>query len=419
MVRASGQVATNQKKLVSYRFVAATAQGKLRKGTLKAIGEIEAERLLIRQGYRPVSVEAVPSMFSLEEALPSLFQVKPREVIVFSRQMATLLRSGISLMPALEILREQVTTSRAFKKILESVLDDIRSGGSFTQAVAKHPKVFSEIYTRTIAVGEQSGGLETVLNRMADYLEKQGAVAKKIGGALTYPLMILGLGVVVGIVMMTVVMPQMMSLFKSVDVALPLPTRILIGTSDFLTTHPLQLIIVGVLLVAAVLWLVKQPTGRRLLDRVKLTAPIIGTPTLMGELARLSRTMSVLIGAGLSLQEIMETIPQSTNNRVMREALGRIREGLILGEGLAVPMSRNGDLFPPLLVQMVAVGEESNTLDFTLGVVADFYETTSEEKTAALVGMLGPVSTIFIAIVVGFVAISVLMPMYTITGAFG
>ena len=405
------------KKLVSYRYEAATSQGKLVKGTIKATGEIEAERLLIGQGYRPVSVEVVPSMFSLEEAFPTLFRVKPRDVIIFSRQLATLLRSGISLLPALEILQGQVTSSRAFKKVLESVVDDLRSGSSFTQSISKHPTVFSEIYCRTLTVGEQTGNMEMVLHEMASYMEKQGAIAKKIGGALTYPMMVMGVGLVVCVLLVTVVMPQLLGMFTAMNVELPLPTKILIGITNILTNYTLYFVVAGAVLVAVVLWLVKQPTGRRLLDRMRLTAPLIGIPTLMGELGRFSRTMSVLIGAGLSLQEIMEIMPQSSNNRIIRDALSQVNEGLILGEGLSVPMSRI-DIFPPLLVQMVAVGEESNTLDFTMGVVADFYEATAEEKTSAMVGMISPLSTAIVGLMVGFIAISVLMPMYTLTGAF-
>lgn len=405
------------KKLVSYRYEAATSQGKLVKGTIKATGEIEVERLLIGQGYRPVSVEVVPSMFSLEEALPTLFTVKPRDVIIFSRQLATLLRSGISLLPALEILRGQVTSSRTFKKVLESVVGDLRSGGSFTQSISKHPAAFSEIYCRTLTVGERTGNMEMVLNEMANYMEKQGAIAKKVGGALTYPIMVMGVGLAVCVLLVTVVMPQLMGMFIAMNVELPLPTKILIGITNLLTGYPLYFVIAGAVLVAVVLWLVKQPTGRRLLDRVRLSAPLIGTPTLMGELGRFSRTMSVLISAGLSLQEIMELAPQSSNNRVIRDALNQVNEGLILGEGLSGPMSRM-DIFPPLLVQMVAVGEESNTLDFTMGVVADFYETTAEEKTSAMVAMVSPLSTAIVGLLVGFIAISVLMPMYTLTGAF-
>jgi len=407
-----------KRKVVSYRYVAANNQGKMVKGTIKATNEVAAERLLVEQGYRPVNVEVVPSMFSLEEALPTLFRVKPRDVIVFSRQLATLLRSGISLLPALEILQGQVTTSRVFKKILETIADDIGAGSSFSQAISKHPKAFSDIYCRTIAVGEQSGNLETVLNRMADYHERQGTVAKKIGRSLTYPLLILGVGIVVVIVLMTVVMPKLLGMFTAMGVDLPLPTRILIWLTNFLSGNVLYLVIAAAVLAVVVLWLMKQPSGKRLLDRLRLRIPIIGPALLMGELARFSRTMSVLISAGLSLQEVMAMMPQSSNNSVIRGALTQVNEGLMLGGGLSEPMSRI-DVFPPLLVQMVAVGEESNTLDFTLGVVADFYEVTAEEKTTAMVGMIGPFLTIAMALGVGFVAISIIMPMYTLTGAFG
>jgi len=407
-----------QQKELTYRYVATTHQGNEVKGTVKATNEIAAERLVIEAGYNPISVEAAPSMFSLEEALPTFFQVKPRDVIVFSRQLATLLRSGISLLNALEILQEQVATSRAFRKILGDIVSDIRAGGSFPQAISKHPRAFNDIYCRTIAVGEQSGSLETVLHQMADYLEKQTAMATKIGRALTYPIMVLGIGVGVVILLMTMVMPNLMGMFTAMNVELPLPTRILIGITNIFSTYTLYFLIAGVLLVIVVLWLVKQPTGRRLLDRLRLRLPLIGPPILMGELARFSRTLSVLIGTGVKLQEIMEMIPQSTSNTVMRDALKRVHEGLLLGEGLAEPMHRM-DIFPPLLVQMVAVGEESNTLDFTMGVVADFYETTAEEKTSAMVGMIGPLSTVAIALLVGFIALSVIMPMYTLTGAFG
>lgn len=408
---------SKEKKLIAYRYLATTSQGKTVKGTIKASGEIEAERLLIDQGYIPVNVEIVPSMFSLEEALPSVFKVKPRDVIIFSRQLSTLLKSGISLLPGLEILGGQAATSRVFRNVVRSLVDDLRAGGSLTNALAKHPAVFNELYTRTIAVGEQTGNLEMVLNQMADYQEKAGVTGQKIKKALSYPAMLLGVGVVVVIILMTFVMPQLTGMFTSLGVDLPLPTRILIGTSNFMAENPLYLMIGAVLLIALALWFAKQSTGRRILDRVLITAPLIGPPNLMAELGRFARTMSVLVKAGLSLQDIMELVPQATANTVIRDALNQVNERLILGEGLSEPMSHIS-LFPPLLVQMVVVGEESNSLDFTMGVVADFYEATAEEKMSALVGMIGPLSTIGIAIVVGFIAISVLMPIYSITGAF-
>ncbi len=406
-----------RQKGATYRYVASTPQGKLVKGTIKAASEIAAERLLVEKGLHPVELEVAPSMFSLEEAFPTFFKVKPRDVTVFSRQLAALLRSGIPLLSALEIIQVQVAGSRAFTRILGSITHDLRSGGSFSQSLSKHPRAFNDIYCRTIAVGEESGNLETVLSQMADFLETQSATVQKVKKALTYPALVMGVGLVVVIILITVVMPQLLDMFMAMNVELPLPTRILIAITSFVNTNMLYILIAGVLVVVLALWVVKQPTGRRLLDRLRLTAPIIGPPALMSELGRFARSLSVLVSAGLQLQEIMEIVPQATNNRVVRDALDQVHKRLILGEGMSGPMSHIA-LFPPLLVQMVAVGEESNTLDYTMGVVADFYETTAEEKANAMVGMLGPLSTIGIALLVGFIALSVVLPMYTLTGAF-
>src|SRR3990172_2913029 len=279
------QKKATDRKPAAYRYLATNSQGRQIKGTIKAAGEIEAERLLINKGYSPLNVELVPSMLSWEEALPSLFRIKPKDVIIFSRQLATLLKSGISLLPALEILGGQVAGSRVFKKLLLSIVNDLRSGGSFTDSLAKHPTAFSELYCKTITVGEQTGNLETVLNQMADYLETQGALAQKVRKALSYPVMLLSVGVVVVIVLMTVVMPQLMGMFTSLGVKLPLPTRILIGTSNFITKNPLPLIVGASLIGATILWLVKQSSGRRVLDRILIKAPLICPPTFLFPLA--------------------------------------------------------------------------------------------------------------------------------------
>jgi len=407
-----------QQREITFRYIATTRQGNPVKGSIKATSEIAAERLLITQGYIPEHVEAAPSMFSLEEALPSLFRIQPRDVIVFSRQMATLLRSGISLLPAMEILQGQIASSRAFNTILGSIVNDIRSGSSFSQAVTKHPKAFDEIYCRSIAVGEETGSLETVLHQMADYIERQQGLTQRIKKALTYPIMVMSAGVGVAILMITVVMPQMMGMFTAMSVELPLPTRILIGITEIFQNYTLYIVVGAAVLFAVGLWMAKRPAGKRVLDNLRLHMPILGPPALLSELGRFARTLSVMIGAGLHLQESMELLPHATTNIIFRDALNKVNERLLLGEGLSGPMTRVS-LFPPLLVQMVAVGEESNTLDFTMGVVADFFETAAEEKTNAMVGMIGPISTVAIAALVGFIALSVIMPMYALTGAFG
>ena len=410
-------ISPKKEKIPTYRYVATTVHGKTVQGNVKATSEIAAERIVVGKGLNPVHVHIASSMFSLEEALPSLFTVKTKDVVIFSRQLATLLRSGISLLPSMDILQSQATSSRAFKSIQATIVNDIRSGVSFSIAISKHPKAFSDIYCRTIAVGEETGNLEAVLLQMATYLERQSELTKKVSKALSYPMMIMSVGIIVVVLLMTVVMPQLLDMFTSMGADLPLPTRILIAVSAFTTNYTLYILVGAVVVVVLVLWMVKQPTGRRLLDKARLSMPILGPPALMSELGRFARTISVLVGTGLKLQEIMEMLPHTSTNRIFRDALDYINGRLVLGEGLAAPMAQQS-LFPPLLVQMVAIGEESNTLDFTMGVVADFYEASAEEKITTMVGMIGPMSTIGIALLVGFIAMSVIMPMYTLTGAF-
>lgn len=400
-------------KAISYSYVALSNQNKPVKGTIKAANEIAAEQLLTRKGLKTLSLEARASQWNMEQMLPALFSVKPQEAINFSRQLATLLESGITLLPCLEIMHQQVH-NRTFKKILTTVTDDLRTGTSFSNALAKHPKVFNEIYCKTIAAGERTGKLETILRQMADYQENQIGAKKKITGALRYPMIIITMAILVSIILMLTALPQLTNLFQQMEMELPLPTRILIWIHGFVSSYKLYLL-VGVLLIAALaIWVRKQPQARLWLDRRLLSAPLIGPPMHASEIGRFSRTASVLLGAGLPLQEVMETVPPTSSNLAMRHSLTKVNQDLIRGEGVYGPMSRD-DIFPPLLTQMVLVGEESNTLASTLSVVADFYENDTAEKIDSMVGIIQPASTIFIALVVAFIAVAIMMPMYSMT----
>ena len=404
------------KKGAVYRYVALTSQEKPVKGTINAANEAVAGQLLTERGLKLVSLELQASRLALEQLFPTLFGIKPQEVVSFSRQLATLLESGITLVSALELIQQQ-PGSRAFKRVLTTMVSDLRTGISFSEALAKHPQVFNEIYCRTIATAERAGGLETILRQIADYQEKQGVAMKKVTGALTYPAIILGLGLCVVALLISTALPPLVNMFTQLEVNLPLPTRILIAVTNFVSAYKLYLLGFVVLLVAAGIWFIKQPSGRLRFDRTLLRTPLIGPPMHSAEVARFSRTASVLLSAGLPLQEIIDMLPQTSGNRAMRRSLSQVHQDLIRGEGVSEPMSRD-DIFPPLLTQMVRVGEESNTLDSTLGVAADFYESDAEERISSLVRFIQPASTVFIALTVGFIALSIIMPMYTITGAF-
>lgn len=403
------------KKGKTFRYSALTSRDNLVKGTIRAADEAEAGHRIANMRLRMVSLEIVESKLNLEELFPTFFGVKPQEVHSFSRQLATLIEAGIPLLDGLDMLRKQVD-SRGFKRVIGKLADDLRSGISLSEALAKHPKLFNEIYCKTVAAAEQTGGLHNILRQLADYFEMSNRTKKKVTGALTYPTIVICLGFLVGIILLTTALPALMEMFVIMKVELPLPTRILIALSDFLTNYKLFLLIFVALLAGGIAWVVKQPGGRLWLDGVMLRLPVIGPPMLSSEIARLCRTISVLLSAGLPLQEVMELVPQTTGNKAIRRSLIKVNQSLIRGEGIYNPMSKD-DIFPPLMLQMVAVGEASNTLPSTLSVAANFYESESNEKVDHLVGVITPASTIFIALFVGFLALAVIMPMYSITGA--
>jgi len=411
------QPSERRAKPLTFRYQAHAGQDRIVKGTVTAISEVAAQNLLVEKGYAPISLEPIASPLSLEGALPSFYGIKPRQIINFSRQLATLLESGISLLPALQLLEGQVAGAQAFGRVVRTIAQDLGTGTSFAQAISRHPTAFSSIYARTIGVGERSGKLETVLRQMADYMEKQSAFAKKVSGALTYPAMVLGIAGVVSVILLTVALPPLTTLFESMNADLPLPTKILLFLSDIVNTYLMVILLAAGITIPLLIWYLKKPSGRRAMDRLKLSAPLLGPATQLAEMARICRTMSVLLGAGLSLQEIVELLPQTTTNSIVQDSLHRVKNGLFLGQGLTYPMS-NDPVFPPLMLQMVRVGEESNSLEKNLTVLANFYELTADEKTAALIGMITPLTTIGIAFVAGFIALSVIMPMYSLTGNF-
>ncbi|MBI4329499.1 MAG: type II secretion system F family protein [Chloroflexi bacterium] len=401
----------------NYRYTAAAAGGRIVRGTIKAPSEVVAQDLLVERGQTPINLEVAPSTFSLEGQLPQLFAVKEKDVINFSRQLATLLDAGITLLPALQLLGGQGSVSRPFRRIIATMAQDLGTGRSLSQAVARHPKVFDEIYSRTIAVGEKTGKLEGVLREVADHMERSGAFAKKVSGALTYPIIVLVVGGLVGLILITVALPPLVDMFKTLNVELPLPTRILLGISGFMGATKLYLLTLFLVGVPLGVWFLRQRSGKRAMDKFRMRAPLMGKIYHMAELARLCRSISMMLGAGLSLQEVVEALPLITTNTVLREALVAVQRGLLLGQGLTYPLSLHPE-FPPLFLQMVRVGEESNSLESNLRVLAVFYENTASEQAATMVALIQPLSTIAIAFVAGFIALSVIMPMYSITGSF-
>jgi len=399
---------------MDYHYVAYTEDKRLVKGKLSATSEETAVNLLSYGGYQVVSLKSITPFFNTKKLVAHFSRVKPREIIMFSRQLALLLESGTDIVTSLELLQSQVT-NRTLKRVIGEVASDIRGGSSLSVALSNQPRAFPEIYHRTIAAGEQGGNLEIVLRQMADYLERGVTTEKKIKNALTYPFIVVIVAIVVIGILVTFVLPTFTSLFTAFGAELPLPTRMLIGITDWLSRYGLYLTAVTAIAAGLGLAYVKTPAGKYQWDRLSLSLPIVGRINLLSQLSRCCRTMALLFRVGLPLPEIMTLTIHGSNNKAMVEALTGVQQELIRGEGLSKPMAKRR-LFLPLMVQMVGVGEETGNLDNTLATVAESFEVEADDRSSSAVGLIQPAMTIIIALVVAFIAIALISAMYGIYG---
>jgi len=399
---------------MDFQYIAYTADKKLVKGRLSATDEAAAASLLNYGGYQLVNLKTTTPFLNMGSVAGRFSRIKSREIIMFSRQLALLLESGTDIVSSLELLQSQIT-NRGLKSIVGEVASDIRGGTSLSTALSKHPRAFSEMYHRTISAGEQGGNLEVVLRQVADHMERSLLTEKKVKSALSYPLMLAGVAVVVVIIIVAFVMPTFIDLYSAFDVQLPMATQMLIDVSSWLIAYGLFLLLAA--LAAGILGYIyiRTPAGKYQFDKLMLSSPVIGRINVLTELSRACRTMSLLFKVGLPLPEIMSMVIHGSGNKVMVEALTEVQQELIRGQGLSKPMAKN-KLFLPLMVQMVGVGEETGNLDNTLTTVAQSYEVEADDRTGSAVGLIQPAMIIVIAVIIGFIAISLLSAMYSIYG---
>jgi len=402
---------------MDFAYTAYTEDKRMVKGKVSATTEEAASELLSYGGYRVVSLKASRSLINKEKLLAQFSQIKPQEVVMFSRQLALLMESGTDIVTSLDLLQSQID-NQTLASIVGEVASDIRGGSPLSKAMSKHPRAFSHMYHQAIAAGEQGGNLEVVLRQMADYVERSVVTQKQIKGALTYPVIVVVVAVVVVLVLVTFVFPTFAGLYSQFGFDLPLPTRILIGVTNWANAYGLYLILGVLIAIAAIYIYIRTPDGRYRWDKMMLRMPVIGRIVHLAELARACRTMSMLIRIGLPLPEILTMTIGASNNKVVVENLTGVHQELIRGEGLSRPMAKR-ELFLPLMTQMVRVGEETGSLENTLATVADNFEVLSADKTKAAVALIQPILTIFIGLVIGFLVLAMFSAMYSIYGQLG
>jgi len=401
---------------MAYKYVAYNSQKQVVKGTLDVTVESAAVEVLNRAGLRVLSLKKV-RRWNVEHLLPSLFGTRSRDVILFSRQLAMLLESGTGFLTALRISRDQ-TASRPFKRILTRIIEDVEAGSTFSAASAKYPEAFPISYSRMIKVAEQTGNLSAVLEEVVANMERDEAAKRKIKVAMTYPAVILLLGIVTVVILVTAVLPSLTRLFDDFGAQLPWNTRLVIAATDFVSDYKFYLLGVVVLIALFAVWYARRPSGRYQLERLLLKLPLIRRVVLVTYMRNFSRVMSMLLGAGLPMIEVMTVARQSVGSEVVRHSLDKIPDKLYQGRSLSQAMKAD-PLFPSVLVHMVATGEGTNALDRSFGTVADHYESEFDETVAQLTSIIEPVMLALVGLIVGFLAVSVIMPIYSAYNVMG
>ncbi len=399
---------------MNYQYIACSESGEIVKGKLSATSEEAITEMLSYAGYRLINLKPHVPFLSLGRLTSQLFPLKQTEIILFYRQLALLLESGINIVTALDLLQEQIS-SRTLKQVVNDVIADLRSGNQLSVALSKHPQVFSQLSCRSLSIGEQTGALEMMLKQVADYIEKEITTSKGIKSALVYPVIAAIVTVVVVGVLVFFVLPAFSNLYGSLGAKLPTLTQMMIDGSVMLRSYALYILLALMVAGFLAIMYIKTAEGRYKLDMLILHLPQIGRVKHLNELSRCCRSISLLFSAGLPLTEIMPLVIQGCNNRVMARALYDVQQGMLKGEGLSKPMVKNA-LFLPMMVQMVKVGEETGNLDASLSAIAQNYESEAQDKTKSLINLIQPVMTLIIAGVVGLIALSMVSAMYSIYG---
>ncbi len=402
---------------MNYHYVACSESNRIVKGKLSAPNEEAAAGMLAYSGYRVLSLKEAIPFFAAGKLGAQFSAIKPTELVMFSRQLALLIESGTDAVTSIELLQAQAT-NRSFKKILAEVLSDVRGGSALSEALSRHPRVFPQVYHRLVSVGEQTGNLETVLRRAAGYIERVAITQKSVKNALIYPIIVLIVAILVIAVMVTFVLPAFSDLYSTFGVELPATTRALLAITDWTQHYGLWLLAAMIIAVVAGFAYTRTPAGKYQWGKLSLTLPQVGRINLLNELSRCCRNIALLYGSGLPLPEIMTLLIQGTRNKVMAKALTEVQKSMIAGAGLSGPMAKN-KVFLPLMVQMTAVGEQTGNLDNTLNTVAESYETEADDRTKTMVALITPGMTLFIGLVVGFIALAMISAMYSIYGQVG
>jgi type IV pilus assembly protein PilC len=388
--------------------------GNIVEGSLEADDASLVVGKLRQMGYTPIAIEQRSgTSLKADVKIPGLSgRVRLKDVAVFSRQFATMINSGLSLLRALSILTEQTENPQLAKTVNEVRLD-VERGSALSAAMAKHPKTFNRLYIAMVKSGEIGGVLDQVLLRLADTIEKQVELRRKIRSAMTYPIVVISICSLIATAMLLLIVPQFKAIYADLGGTLPLPTRVLISVSDLLKKwFPIFIVLGGVGGWLFARW-TKSPNGKPKWDSFKLRVPVFGALTRKAALARFSRTLAALTRSGVGILEALDIVAETAGNEVVSVAVRETQGAVKRGDTLARPLTQH-EVFPAMVVQMIAVGEETGALDEMLDKIADFYDQEVAATVDALTSLIEPLLIVLMGAIVGGMIISLYMPMFNI-----
>ena len=398
-----------------------TKGGSIQKGVMEAPNAEAVEAKLRSQEIIPLQgkIQASTGMnWSLELKIPGMGGgISDKDLVVFTRQFATMIDAGLPLVQCLDILGKQ-QDNKTFKQILLKVKEDVESGSTFADALKKHPKAFGELYVNLVAAGEIGGILDTILNRLAVYIEKALKLKKKVKSAMTYPATIVGIAVIVIAVILIFVIPSFEKMFQDFGGELPGPTQFVITLSNLIQRYILAFIAAFFL----GSWLFKRyyqtSAGRLQLDALFLRLPIVGILIRKVAVAKFSRTLGTMVSSGVPILDGLDIVARTAGNKVVENAIYRVRQSISEGKTIAEPLEQSG-VFPPMVCQMIAVGEQSGAIDIMLNKIADFYDDEVDDAVGNLTAMMEPLLMLFLGTTVGGLVIAMYLPIFKLAGAVG
>ncbi|MDD3719474.1 MAG: type II secretion system F family protein [Actinomycetota bacterium] len=401
----------------TYSYRVRDRQGKIISGKLEAENEASVSQRLREMGYFIIGVEEEKASLTKKELHIFKPKVKQKDITVFTRQFATMINAGLPLVKCLNILAEQ-TESPALTEIITDVQHEVEMGRSLSEALAKHPDTFKELYSSMVKAGEIGGVLDDVLLRVANTLESEDEIRRRIKSAMTYPIAMLGISVLLLVVMLIFVVPTFERMFSDMGANLPFLTKIIITVSHFLVSWKGAILVIALIVGIVFLrrWL-KTPNGRRKLDALKLRLPVFGSLFHKMSLSRFSRTLGTLVASGVPILQALEITSNTVGNVLVADAVDSVRAGVKEGDSIARPLGQS-PLFPPMVTQMLAIGEETGALDTMLNKVSDFYDSEIAATVEALTSLLEPLMIVGLGVVVGTIVIALYMPIFSLITQF-